>query len=102
MGMDVTARRRWFGGLVLLAAAAMLISGQTFLHDRLKGIPFAVYWLACFALTGIAILVAFRDARALHERSRRQHRDLLESTLQQIAADARKKRSGNDPTKQRN
>jgi len=88
MALNATARRRWFGAVVLLAALGLLICGRTVLMGRLSGLTFIAYWLVCFALTGMAILVAFLDARALQRQVRQQQRDLFESTLKQIQSEA--------------
>jgi len=89
MVLDATARRRWFGAAVLLAALAMLICGQTVLKGRLGALAFIAYWLVCFGLTGLAILVALLDARALQRRTRQEQRDLFEATLKQIETEAK-------------
>src|SRR6266478_3997950 len=91
MGLNATTRRRWFGALTLLAAPGMLIAGETFLKAHLGPLAFLFYWLVCFGLTGLAIFIAFLDARALQRRTRQQARDLLETTLKEIEADARTK-----------
>ena len=93
MGLDATARRRWFGGIVLVGALTMLICGQTVLQDRLKRFDFIIYWLACFALTGMAAIAAVRDLRDLQRRTRQQERDLLESTLKEIEKEAGRTKS---------
>src|SRR5215813_11202253 len=92
MGMDETARRRWFGGLVLAGALGMLVAGETLLKGKLLGKAYWVYWLVCFFLTGLAMLVAFRDARAMLQRTGREQRDLLENTLKEIKSDAQERR----------
>lgn len=89
MAFDANARRRWFGAVVLLAALAMLICGETVLKARLGDLAFIVYWLVCLVLTGLAIMVAFLDARALQRRTRQEQRDLFETTLKQIETEAR-------------
>ena len=89
--MDATSRHRWFGVLVLAAALAMLIAGETVLSGRLKGFGFLVYWFICFGLTCMAILIAILDLRALGLRTRREQRDLLENTLNEIQSDAKNK-----------
>jgi len=94
MGLDATARRRWFGAIVLIAALLMLIAGETVLQGRLKDLGFLLYWMLCFGFTCLAILVAFLDVRALGRRTRQEHHDLLESTLKEIQTDARDKRKG--------
>ena len=91
MALDSTARRRWFGVLALFGAAAMLICGLTVLQGRLGPSVFIIYWPVCFLLTGLALLVAIRDFRALQQRARREQRDLLESTLKDIEVEARRK-----------
>jgi membrane protein implicated in regulation of membrane protease activity len=91
MALDVTARRRWIGALVLLAALGMLISGETVLKGKLAGLAFIFYWLACFGLTGLAILIAILDARALQRRTRQEQHDLFETTLKQIETEAKAK-----------
>ena len=89
MSFDATARRRWLGALVLLAAVGMLIAGQTILEGRLTGLGFVCYWLVCLALTGLAIVVAFLDARALRRRTRQAQHDLFADTLKQIETEAK-------------
>jgi hypothetical protein len=89
MSLDVVARRRWIGALSLLAALAMLVCGQGVLKGRLGGMGFVVYWLLCFGFTGLAILMAFLDVRALGNRSRQEQRDLLISTLKNLETDAK-------------
>ena len=89
MALDATARRRWFGALVLLAALGMLISGETVLKGRLGNLAFIFYWLICFGFTGLAILIAFLDVRALQRRTRQEQHDLFESTLKQIEREAK-------------
>ena len=91
MALDVTARRRWFGAIVLLAALGMLICGLTVLEGRLGYLAFFAYWLVCFGLTGLAILVALVDARALRHRIRQQQRELFDATLKEIEAEAKAK-----------
>jgi hypothetical protein len=71
-------RRRWFGVFFLLIAAGMLIWGQTILKPYLVGIGFVVYWLACMAFTGLALLTALLDIWAVRRRTREQHQDLLQ------------------------
>jgi len=88
MALDATARRRWFGACVLLAALAMLVCGETLLKGTLRDLAFLLYWLACFALTSLAILIAFLDARALQNRTRQAQRDLFETTFKEIETEA--------------
>ena len=94
MGLDATARRRWFGGIVLFAALAMLLVGETLLKGRLAGFSFLIYWLVCFVLTTLAIIIAFLDVRALQRRIHQEQRELLETTLKKIEREAKNKPSG--------
>ncbi len=78
------ARRRWFGLFYLILAAGMLIWGQTLLRPRLRGMAFVAYWMACFVLTGLAIITAILDLRATRRRSTDERRQLLERTWKDI------------------
>jgi len=91
MALDATARRRWLGGGALAGALVMLICGETILQGRLRPFDFVIYWLLCFVLTGVAMIVAFRDLRALQRRTRQQQRDLLQNTLKEIESDAQRR-----------
>jgi membrane protein implicated in regulation of membrane protease activity len=98
MGFDATARRRWLGALALLAALAMLVAGDTALTERLGAVALLIYWLICFGLTGLAILAALLDVRALQRHSREEQRNLFHATLKDIETEARGKgqnRKGN-------
>ncbi len=99
MALDVTARRRWFGALLVAAALAMLIAGQTILSGSLNPFLFMVYWLVCLVLTGLAMVVAFRDLRALQRRNLEEQRHLFHATLEQIAREARTKPQRQGPTR---
>jgi membrane protein implicated in regulation of membrane protease activity len=91
MVFDATARRRWFGALVLLAALGMLIGGETVLKGKLGGLGFMFYWLACLAFTCLAIVIAVLDARALRRQIHEAQHELFDATLKQIEADAKAK-----------
>ena len=99
MALDATARRRWFGALVLLAALGMLIGGETILKGKLANLGFILYWLSCFGLTGLAILIAFLDARALQRRTRQEQRELFETTLKEIETEAKNRPRRRDRSK---
>jgi hypothetical protein len=88
MALDATARRRWFGAVMLLAALAMLVCGETLLKERFSPIASLIFWLVCLVFTSLAIIVALLDARALQRRIRQEQRELFESTLKNIQAEA--------------
>jgi len=54
MVFDASARRRWSGGLALLAALAMLVCGETVLKDRLGMVSFLIYRLILVALLPVS------------------------------------------------
>ena len=91
MALDATARRRWFGAVMLLAALAMLVCGETLLKERLSPIASLIFWLVCLVFTSLAIIVALLDARALQRRIRQEQRELFQSTLKKIQAEAQSK-----------
>ena len=93
MGLDATARRRRLGVLMLLAASVMLVAGETVLKNRLKDVGFLLYWVGCLVFTGMALIVAYLDARSQQRRGRREARELLQNTLDDIQKDASKKLS---------
>ena len=100
MALDATARRRWLGAIIVLAAMAMVICGETVLRDRLGPLATLAYWLGCLVLTSLAILVALLDVRALRHRTRREERALFEATLKKIQSEVETRprppgRSGN-------
>jgi len=84
MPSSADALRRWFGLLFLTLAFGMLIWGQTVLRDRLTGLPFLIYWGACFMFTMAAIVTALLDMRATRKRARAEHEDLIRRTLEEV------------------
>ena len=88
--------RRWFGGIVLVIAFAMLVLGQTALKDRLQGLGFLIYWLLCMVLTSVAIIIAFLDVRALAQRTREEQEQLFASTLSRVEKAVREKQELKD------
>jgi len=91
MGLHKDLCRRWFGAMVLAAAVAMLIAGETVLADRLRGGSYLIYWLLCFCFTGLAGVAALLDFHALRQRAREQKRALLETALKDIEMKARER-----------
>ncbi len=90
MGNSADALRRWFGVFFLTVAAGMLIWGQTILEPHLEGVMFLIYWFLCFLFTALAIATALLDVRALRRRTRREHRELLERTLEDVDEGAKR------------
>lgn len=94
MGSDGVIRRRVAGAVFLALALALLVLGETILKTRLSAPVFLVYWLCCFVLTCLAMVVAFRDVRATQRRMQTQQRELLDETLKKIERDAGEKGRG--------
>ena len=84
MPNSAEAMRRWFGLFFLALAFGLLIWGQTVLRDRLKGIPFLIYWGCCFFFTLAAIITALIDVRATRQQAQKEHEDLVQRTLDKI------------------
>ncbi len=80
-------RRRALGGFFLLASLGMLLVGETVLQERLRARPmvFLLFWLGCFGFVGLAFFTAVLDLVVVRRRVRAEQRELLESTLHQIA-----------------
>jgi uncharacterized membrane protein len=76
--------RRWLGIICLVTAIVMLIAGETILREQLTGVGMLVYWLTCFAITGLAALLAIRDVVQVRRENRAEQRKLLEQTLQEV------------------
>ena len=91
-----TLRRRWFGGTTLAIAAGMLVMGESLLKGRLTDLNFMLYWLICFTLTLIAIVIAFLDLHFVQRETRREHHELLRNAINEIEHEARVR--GTKPT----
>lgn len=89
--MHDSKTRRWLGAVFLLLAIAMLVADEYLLKDRLTGLAFLAYWLACFLFTMLAIVAAYFDFRALRRSTRDEQRVLFENTLQDISRDKSRK-----------
>jgi len=88
MANSIHSRRRRFGTSCLVGAAALLVLGQTLLNPYLgDGALFIFYWLACFFLTGLTLLTALVDARAVRHHAREQQRNLLREAFKELERD---------------
>jgi hypothetical protein len=85
MGHSPDARRRWFGAICLTVATGMLALGLTALKTRLQGEVFVYYWLVCTIFTGLTMVVALLDLRAVRQRSQQEENDLLKNVLREFA-----------------
>src|SRR5439155_11069356 len=94
-------RRRWFGMIFLLIAAGMLIWGQTILKPHLEGIGFVLYWLACMAFTGLALVTALLDIWAVRRRTREQQRDLLQRIFEETESNEENETNESDGNREK-
>lgn len=88
---DGTKRRRWIGGVSLGLAVVMVVAGEWLVRGRTNPGLKLLYWLGCFLLTGVAIVVAMLDFRALKQRIPSEQRDLVERTLKEIQIEAQRR-----------
>jgi len=98
MALSRDGWRRLLGVIFLAVAGGMLLIGQTVLKDRLQSLDFVYYWLTCTVFTGLTLIVALLDMRAVRRRSQQQQSELLKNTLREISLDQSKLRekSGED------
>lgn len=95
MAWEASSRRRALGCVFLTVAVLLLVGGETWFKGRLEGGLFVFYWLACFFFTGMAMVVAYLDMRALRRQTREAQRELVKETLKEIETDAREQARGN-------
>ena len=62
----------------------MLVLGLTVLKNRLQLQTFLYYWLVCMLVTGLTLIIAVLDLRAVRLRSQREQAELLHRTLLEI------------------
>jgi hypothetical protein len=79
--MMIDSRVRWFGAFFLIAAAGQLIWGLTLLKPHLSGLSYLVYWLICLVFTGLSILAALLDMRAIRKRVQDEQRQILDKAF---------------------
>lgn len=95
-------RRRWLGAMCLVVAGVMLILGQTVLREQLQDRfhlkAFVIYWGTCTALTGLTLIIALLDMRAVRLRLQEEQRKLVKDTLRDMGLDEdfRREKSGGD------
>jgi uncharacterized membrane protein HdeD (DUF308 family) len=92
MELGANGRRRWIGVLAISLALLMLVAGLSVLKPLLQGFALVWYWVLCLVITGLALILALLEMRDLQQRTRQEHRDLLEDTLKEIQDDAKNRR----------
>ena len=88
--LHAVARRNLLFGLTLLTLVLVFIGAVT-LGETLMGMPlaFTVFWLACFILVVLILLLAFYDLRRVRREHAKRLRD-LDKELAATAAEARR------------
>jgi len=72
------------GAAFLLIAVLQIALGLTVLRERMTSIATLLYWAMCFGATLGAVICALLDAMANLRESRRERRDLLDTTLREV------------------
>ena len=85
MGRSPDTFRRSLGAFCLAAAMLMLTLGLTIRKERLQGELFVYYWLVCTVFTGLTMLIALLDLRAVRQRSREEESELVKDVLREFA-----------------
>lgn len=93
--------RRSLGGVCLAGAVVMLAVGETKPAAPAGHRSFAVYWLLCFLLVIVALLMAVLDLLTVQREARQAQRKLFEETLVQIQKEKQKRESGPLPAKRK-
>jgi hypothetical protein len=88
------SRRRWAGVLCLGAAILLTVWGHYFLPRDWHPLVQVGFWLGCFAITSLAILIALVDLVAVGKETRAERRALLEKTLGEVEAETRRHEAG--------
>jgi membrane protein implicated in regulation of membrane protease activity len=99
MDSNTGIRHRKRGMTFLIISVVMLILGETLLRSSLSKVPFILYWMVCFAFTGMAILFAFLDVAGVQRQAREQQRELLEKTIREIARQKEAKTGRTNPSR---
>ena len=77
----INSRRRWFGLFFLLLSVGLLVWGQTWLSEALRGWGYIAYWTLCLLVTLVALVLALWDARATRREIRAQQLRILRETF---------------------
>jgi hypothetical protein len=69
----------------------MLALGMTVLKSQLQGEVFVYYWLSCTLFTGLTMIVALLDLRAVRRRSQQEETELVRTVLREFARGEKEK-----------
>lgn len=83
--------RRSLGSICVVGAVAMLAVGDTRPATGTSQLSFVVYWLGCFLLAALAMLMAVLDLFAVRREARREQRSLFQATLGQIQTEKQRR-----------
>lgn len=95
--MSKTPSLRWFGALALAGAVLLLVLGEAWLKQRLAPVWMLGYWMVCFLLTVVAMVVALVELRAIRIKARQAQLNLFQETLDQISVEAGQSKRAEPP-----
>lgn len=84
VAVPIQNRLRRVSIALLAIALVMLLCGFTLLEPRLKGVLFVIYWLACFAVAGLAIIAALLDLLIIRRDARRAQSELIRRSFEDL------------------
>jgi hypothetical protein len=85
-------QRRVLATLLLAAAIALLILGETLLKHRLGPVATLAYWTGCLLATVWAILFALLDLSRSMRESRAEQRTMIEQAIHEIEAERERRK----------
>ena len=97
MSLNPQQRRRLAGALVLGLALLMLLAGETLLKGCFGPLLMLAYWLACFGLAAVAMIIAIMDASAVARKTADERRELATRTIQEIEQSLKNRKGGTKP-----
>jgi hypothetical protein len=98
VGRKQDIRRRVIGAIFLVAAIVMVVTGETFLRDKLRANPayFVLFWMICVVLLGLAVLIAILDMAVVRRQIHDEQQELLETTIRQIEREKSRRPPGSE------
>src|SRR5262245_9052694 len=90
---DTRSRRRWTGAVILGTSLLMLLLGELVLKSWFSPAVMLMWWLGCFALAAIAMIIAVAVASAVARRSLEARRELITKTVTEIETDLKSRSS---------
>lgn len=90
-------RRRRIGALLLGTAVLMVVAGLSRWIPGLEGLRYLLYWLVCYVLTALSILIAILDIAVMRRRLDRERDRLWNEASGSLGGTNRNSGDGTDP-----